>query len=431
LTALGRPSLPAAVMAVLTATIVAGLVIRWRTRIDLGTPLPPFLMSWAPGVRWPAAAVATVLALGCAAAAPWAIAKVRSDALFATLSYATTLAIGLAVGAARLGTPGWTHVFDLSPGGSWEASREYLPALPALRRGVAYYVGHFAQLLPGLPTHTKGNPPGPLVAMHLLSITTPGRLAAACMIVGSLVAPLSYVLGRSLGDERRGRIAAALAACSPCVLVYGFTSVDFVFAAIAGAVACLLVSRHASVRALGCVAAGIAVFFSWLLLAIPVWAVVVAGLRDGRRAATALAAATAAGVVGVTLVLAAVWGYDPIANFKAVHRAYGMGAAGHRPYAFWLFGSPVAWLTLLGPPIAWLALRSLQRGDPAAVALAVVVVISAAAGFTKGETERIWLPYVPLACAAAAATPIVRLRPVLLGMAVEALVIRALFGTVW
>jgi hypothetical protein len=267
--------------------------------------------------------------------------------------------------------------------------------------------------------------------MHLLSITTPGRLAATCMIVGSLVAPLTYALGRSLGDERRGRVAAAFATCSPCVLVYGFTSVDFVFAAFAGAVACLLVSRRPGVRALGCVAAGIAVFFSWVLLAIPVWAVVVLWVRDGRGAAARLAVAVAAGVVGVTLLLAIVWGYDPIAIFRAVHRAYGKGAAAHRPYWFWVLGSPAAWLTLLGPPVAWLWLRSLERHDPAAVALAFVVLISAVAGFTKAETERIWLPYVPLACVAAAATPVTRLRLLLVGMAVEALVIRMLFGTVW
>ena len=38
----------------------------------------------------------------------------------------------------------------------------------------------------------------------------------------------------------------------------------------------------------------------------------------------------------------------------------------------------------------------------AAVALAVVVVVAAVAGFTKAETERIWLFLVPLACVAAA-----------------------------
>ena len=114
-----------------------------------------------------------------------------------------------------------------------------------------------------------------------------------------------------------------------------------------------------------------------------------------------------------------------------LHHAYGEGAAAQRPYAFWLFGSPAAWITLLGPPIAWLALRSLQRGEPAAIGLAVIVVISAVAGFTKAETERIWLPYVPLACAAAAATPITRLRPCLVAMALMAVVITVLFGTTW
>jgi len=144
-----------------------------------------------------------------------------------------------------------------------------------------------------------------------------------------------------------------------------------------------------------------------------------------------LAALAGAGVLGVTLVLAVVWGYDPIAIFRAVHHAYGMGLSAQRPYAFWLFGSPAAWLTLLGPPIVWLALRSLQRGEPAAVALAVVILISAVSGFTKAETERIWLPYVPLACAAAAATPIVRLRAALVAMALAAVVVKVLFGTVW
>jgi hypothetical protein len=96
-----------------------------------------------------------------------------------------------------------------------------------------------------------------------------------------------------------------------------------------------------------------------------------------------------------------------------------------------LFGSAAAWLVLLGAPIAWTALRSLQRGDAAAVGLAVVVIVSALSGFTKAETERIWLPYVPLACAAAAATPIRRLGPVLIALLAEAIVIELLFGTVW
>jgi hypothetical protein len=39
-------------------------------------------------------------------------------------------------------------------------------------------------------------------------------------------------------------------------------------------------------------------------------------------------------------------------------------------------------------------------GNDAAVALAAAVVVTAAAGFTKAETERIWLLLVPQACVA-------------------------------
>jgi hypothetical protein len=415
---------------VAATAIAAGLLIRWRTRTQLGTPLPPFLMSWSPNVRWPAL-VGLFVALGVAGAVPWAVEHLRSRVAFALLSYAGTLAVGLSVNAARRGTAGWSHVFDLSGHGSFEASREYLPALAWLESGVSHYVRHFPEILPYLPTHAKGNPPGPLVAMHLLSVTSAGSLTAVCVLVGALVSPLTYQLGRELGDERRGRQAAALAALSPSMVLFGVTSFDFVFAALAAAVACVLLARRPTVVATGCLAAGVAAFFSWILLAIPVWAALTVLRRDGPRAAAITGAAAVGGIILVTLALAVVWGYDPAAILRTTGRIYGAGAAAHRPYAFWLVGSPAAWLAMLGAPIAWLALRALARGEPAAVGLAAVVAISALAGFTKAETERIWLPYVPLACVCAAALPIRRLSLILGAMALQAVVIEVLFGTVW
>jgi len=51
---------------------------------------------------------------------------------------------------------------------------------------------------------------------------------------------------------------------------------------------------------------------------------------------------------------------------------------------------------------------------------------------TKAETERIWLPFVPLACVAAAAVlPARRLKPVLWMLAAQALAVQLLFDTVW
>ena len=214
-------------------------------------------------------------------------------------------------------------------------------------------------------------------------------------------------------------------------MLFGVTSVDFIFAAFAAAVACLLLARRPAVVAAGCLAAGIAAFFSWVLLAIPVWAALTVLRRDGLRAGVILGAAAFAGVLLVTLALAAVWGYDPVSILRTATRIYGAGAAAHRPYAFWVVGSPAAWLAMLGAPVAWLALRALARGESAAVGLGAVVAISALAGFTKAETERIWLPYVPLACVAAAAQPVRRLGLILGAMALQAVVVEVLFGTVW
>ena len=109
-----------------------------------------------------------------------------------------------------------------------------------------------------------------------------------------------------------------------------------------------------------------------------------------------------------------------------------MGISGARPWAYWLFGSPVAFLAAMGLPLAWYALRALAKADAAAVALAAVVVIAAALGFTKAETERIWLFMVPLAAvAAASAMPLDGPRPVLGALAAQALAVELLLWTIW
>jgi hypothetical protein len=133
----------------------------------------------------------------------------------------------------------------------------------------------------------------------------------------------------------------------------------------------------------------------------------------------------------VTLVLVAVWDYDPIAVLHSLRGIYAKGAAAHRPYAFWVFGSPAAFLAILGAPIAWLAARAVGRGEPAALALVAVIVVATLGGFTKAETERIWLPFVPLACVAAASLGVRRLQLTLIVLAAQAIVIEVLFGTVW
>lgn len=427
-------ALPVVALAGTAATIGAGLLLHLAGGLTLGAPLPPFIMAWAPQARWPVL-VAVAVAATLTGLAPHAIERARPPALFAALSYVGALALGLAVNAARLGSAGWSHVFAGGPSGSFEARFEYLPSLCYLHGGVARYVGHFAALLPGLSTHVKGNPPGPLVLMHLLGIDTPGRLTAACVGAGALCAPLAYALGRELGGEDRGRLAAALTIFSPSAVLFGVTSVDYAFAAVGMIGAWLLVDRRTSARAVGCVVGCVAVaigsFLSWVLLAIPVWAVLCVLARDGRGAAARTALSAFAAIVALTLLLHLAWGYDPLAILRALRPIYAHGEASRRPYWFWLFGSPAAYLAMLGAPIAWLAVRSAAGREPAALALAVVILVSAIAGFTKAETERIWLPFVPLACVAAASVPVRRLLPLLAFLAGQAIVVEVLFNTVW
>jgi hypothetical protein len=433
-------ALPVAAAAGAAITIAAGLLLQAgagypllghvHSGAGLGTPLPPFLINWRPDLS-PWAVVSVAVLVSGVAAAPRLVRSVRSPAAFAGAAYGLALALGLALNLARIGPADWARVFVLGRHGSTEAGREYLPSLVLLRRGAHWYVSHFASLLPYLTTHVKGNPPGPLLVIRLLGLTTADSLAAACIAAGALTAPLAYALGRTLGGEERGRLAAVLTAFSPALLLFGVTSVDYVFAALATAIAWLLVARGRRALAAGCCLAAVGSFSSWLLLAIPAWAVLVVLARDGPRRAALVAVCAGAAILALTLVLALTLGYHPIAVLRALGPIYRHGIAAHRPYAFWLFGSPVAWGTMLGLPVAWLALSAVAARDPAALALAALILVSAVAGFTKAETERVWLPFVGLACVAAAAVPVRRLTPLLGALACQAVVVEVLFNTVW
>ena len=194
----------------------------------------------------------------------------------------------------------------------------------------------------------------------------------------------------------------------------------------------MLVSKRTEARVAGALLAAGASFFSWVLFAIPAWAVLVVLGREGRRCALALAVVCAVSTLALYGVLALTLGYDPIATLKATDAVYRHGIANIRPYAYWLFGSPVAWGVALGLPTAWAALRAGARGDPAALALATVVIVGAVLGFTKAETERIWLVFVPLACVAAAGViPPRGLRSALWVLVAQALAVELLFDTIW
>jgi hypothetical protein len=322
-------------------------------------------------------------------------------------------------------------VFDLSPGGSFEAKNEYLPGLAALDYGPHVFLDRFAELVPALPINVGGHPPGLLLALDALGVTTAPRLAALCVVAVAVTAPLTYALARTLDlAEERARMAGLLAALSPALLLFGISSADAIYAALGAAAAALLVSRR--LRALGVVVFALATFAAWSLMAVGFFGAVVAWRREGLHAAVGLALACGAAVLALNGALALAFGYDPVGSLRATSVLYDHSLARIRPYLFWWIGSPVAWALMLGPPIAAAGIVAARRGHPAALALAGVVAVAAIAGFTKAETERIWLPFVPLACVAAAGVLPERRAPVVVGvLVVQGIAVSLLFQTLW
>jgi methylthioxylose transferase len=423
-------ALPWLGIAAVAAVIATGLALK-ASGVELGEPLPPFVFYWGPHVDG-LAAISVAVLVGAVAFAPAIVARARPGVLRAACVYVLALALGLSLNLAHEGVRGWWAVFATGRHGSVEGAYEYLTGLPALRLGIPYYLSHFTALFRYLPLHAKGNPPGPLIALSLLGIHSAGALAALCIGIGALTAPLAYDLGRVLGGEERGRIAGVLTSFAPSALVFGVTSADYAFATLGMVVACLLVRRGARALIAGAAAAAVAGFFSWLLLAIPAWAALVVLQRDGWRAGLRTGVVAAAAILASNGALWLAFGYDPLAALHATAHLYYTGTWRYRPYAFWAFGAPAAWAAMLGVPILWFALRALGAADAAAIALWAMVASASLLGVTGGETERIWLPFVPLACvAAAAAVPAGRQRPSLLALSLQAMVVQLLFFTVW
>ena len=259
--------------------------------------------------------------------------------------------------------------------------------------------------MPALPVHAAGHPPGLLLTLDALGISSPGGMAALCIGVGALSVPLD-VSGSAarLLDEPRARLATLLLAFAPGALIFGATSADAVYLTLgllaAWPLAVRVVARPGGRRrrarrrvAVRLVAAG--------------------GRRLGgdRRAAARGMARRARAVRAVRrrsasrfyALLYGATGFDPIGTLRATEDVYRAGIASLRPYSYWLLGSPAAFLLVLGLPISWYALRALAAGRTLAIAIFAVLAFAAVMGFTKAETERIWLFFAPFVCLAAAA----------------------------
>ncbi|MGI8632753.1 MAG: hypothetical protein ACR2NA_09460 [Solirubrobacterales bacterium] len=424
-----------AVLVACALTVAVGLSLH-VSGVELGTALPPFLAVWKPQLDV-LAVVGLPLTVLCAVGAVRLARSSAGPLPFALGLGAVAVVSRVALSMVRDGAAGWYSMLGTTGGvpvvgGNGEARNEYLASIGALDVGPLNFLDRYAEVVTTLAIHPSGHPPGMLLVLATPGLSWPPAAAGLMIVAGAAAVPLTYLLARRLIGEPAGRAAAVMAAFAPSALMYGATSADALFATVALLAVLGLTASSTALRAAGAVGVAVASFFSYALLAAGALAVVVVLRRDGVRPAVAVATWAGAAVVGFYALLAVLTGFDVFGALAGTEDAYRRGIASLRPYAFWIVGSPAAFLVAAGLPVTWYAARSLARGNSAALAVAAVIVVAAVAGFTKAETERIWLFLIPLLCvAAAAAMPRARLPVVtalLVGQAVGA---ELLLGTHW
>jgi hypothetical protein len=359
-----------------------------------------------------------------------AAAVAYAPALAGRLRWRPLLAAAWAAGAA------WAVLLAAADG--WAAlpaplsSRyEYLAGLDRAQHAPGGFLRSFVADLPGYPTHVKGHPPGLLLLLSWLDAIGLGGATAATVLViavGALAAPAVLVALRAVADEATARAAAPYLVFAPAA-VWVATSGDALFAGVAACgvalVAVAVTAAPAGRRAGTALAAGlvlgVALHLSYGIA--PLGLLVVALLAWQRAVLVGVVAA--AGVLAVVAAFSAAGFFWPD-GLSATKALYEAGVASRRPYADFLLINVAAFLIALGPvAVAGVArLRDRRVWVLAGGALATVLAADLS-GLSRGETERIWLPFVPWVLVATAALGPSRrwlALQVLLGLAVQATV---------
>jgi methylthioxylose transferase len=406
-----------------TAVAISGSVLG-RAHPEIHLNAPPLFGLVSPHLSW---RVAPAVVLGTAAI-------ICAPRVAQWLRWSTLLVVVVVAAAA------WALALSFAGGeSSWygplAGGHDYLGEVDRIDSLWPWVVG-FTEHLADLPVHVQGHPPGFVVFLYGLGqIGLGGPQAAAVLVlgVGASGAAAVLIALRRLIDEETARAAAPFVVLAPAA-IWIATSADALFAGVAAwAIALGLTAvTGTDVRADVTAIAGGIVFGIALLLTYgvaPLGLLVIAAAWNRRQMRPVLLYAPAA---VIPLVVAAALGFSWPSGLLATRSAYLAGVAADRPYWFFLASNVAAFTLILGPAtLVALARAGATKISVVILPALVAVGFLALSGMTKGEVERIWLPYALWILPVAYLLPEASRRLWLAGQVATAVAIEVVVVTPW
>lgn len=280
-------------------------------------------------------------------------------------------------------------------------------------------------------THVGGHPPGALLTFWTVTRLGGGAgwSAALCVAGGALAVPAVLLTVRAVDSEQMARRAAPFLVVAPAAVWVAVSADAWFLGVTAWGIACLALSvrRRSDPLALtGGLLLGFGCYLSYGLVLVAPLAVAVA-VRRPRTVAL--------GLVGVLAVVAAFtaggfWWWDGLQQTRLRVAA---GAAAARPYSYFLVANVAALVIAVGPSTV-AGLARLRRGMPLgflAVPALAGIAVADLTGLSRGEVERIWLPFMPWLVVAAAVLPARHRRAWLAGQLAVGIVVQTLVVSLW
>ncbi|MCZ7524957.1 MAG: hypothetical protein M5U14_00325 [Acidimicrobiia bacterium] len=395
--------------------------------LRLGAPPLVGWDDWRPSVRLlaPLAAAALVVLVGprLASRRPWRV--VLAGAVAATALWAVALAL-------VDGVEGITRPLVL-PGD------EYLLDVPSVG-SAGDFLASFTDEIDGYVTHVRSHPPGMLLllwSMDRIGLGGTGWAAVLCIGGGAMAVAAVLVALRDVAGERLARAAAPFVVLAPAALWIA-TTADAFFAGVGAWAVTLLVlatGRRDGRGDLYAVGSGL-LFGAALMLS---YGLVLLALLPGavalhrRRVRPLVLGAVAAVAVLAAFAVAGFWWPE---GLRVTRREYLESVARTRPFRYFVVANLAAFGLALGPAVAVGLARLREARVWLLVGAALVaVVVADLSGMSKGEVERIWLPFalwvLPAGVALAVRRPAVAVRGWLALQAGVALLVQTGVRTRW